>query len=264
MMKGFLRDTYAEMIDRKIIWVFGFITIIGVLAIAASGKLSIDMQFEGASPLGDPSEMILIGVLKGFDFFLWLSVFLTIMATAGLMPSILSKGRAEYYLSKPISRSGILLSKLFSVFMVYGGLITACSLLIVLTASTVHGLSFGALLYPIVIHLLLLFVWLTITFLAGIILGSGTMAIMTSVMVWIVQYALQFREAIAGFIDSKVVTFVADALYYILPKISEIPAMGEALALARPIENWMPLWSSLLFAISIVFITIPLFNRRDY
>ncbi len=263
-MRGFVGDTYAEMMDRKIVWVFGFITIIGVLAISASGKMTIDMQFQGASPLGDPSEIILLSVVKGLDFFLWLSVFLTVMATAGLMPSILSKGRAEYYLSKSVSRATVLLSKLFSVFFVYGGLIAICSLLLVLTATVVHSLSFTVLLYPIVVYMILLFIWLTITFFAGIILGSGTMAIMTAVIVWVVQFALQFREGIARFVDSSVTKFITDALYYILPKFSQIPDLGEALALGHPVESWLPLWTSILFACSIVIITIPLFNRRDY
>ena len=66
------------------------------------------------------------------------------------------------------------------------------------------------------------------------------------------------------FLDSQAVTFSLNLVYYILPKNDELSDITMRLVEQKPILSWMPLWSSILFAVGLIYITTLLFKHRDY
>ena len=262
-MRGMTRDSFAEMFDRKIIWIFAVLTLLAVLGASASRSLNVRMKASGADWETVKGEVTTIA-MNSLDAFVAFLVFLAVMASASAIPHMLERGRADYFLSKPLSRRTLLLSKLTSIWFVYGATVVCAGLLVFGTVAMVHQLFDGRVFWLLAMAAVQLLVWLSLTFAAGVFTGSTAMAIITAFMVWILQMILTGREAIKMFFNSDIASAVVDGLYYIFPKTSELSELGLTLAIGQTVDNWLPLWSSLLFAAVVISIALAYFVRKDY
>ncbi|MDH4158075.1 MAG: hypothetical protein OEW00_12455 [candidate division Zixibacteria bacterium] len=266
-MRGITRDTVVELFDRKVIYIYAVVTVLTLLILILMRMVETRLggEFDIATDdIGQLTAMLgepLIHMLAGFMSFL---VFLTVLATAGLAPNMLMKGRADYYLSKPISRSAVFVDKLLSIWLVYGGIVVVCGIVAVLMTYLVHGFFAWSVLYIFILKVVILFIWLSITVSVGVITGSATISIMAAFIVYVLEWLLEYREFVAGLSNSRVVEFIINALYYVLPKAGEISDLTTRLALDRRIDTWMPLWSSLLFSAALIYVAIFIFRRKDY
>ena len=103
--------------------------LISVLVASMSDGMEFKLQF--GEMRGGLDEMVGQAFVSSFGSFLSLLVFLTVIGTAGFMPGMLSKGRAEYFLSKPVSRTRLYLQKVISLWLVYGAAIVLAGVVIV-------------------------------------------------------------------------------------------------------------------------------------
>ena len=115
-----IRDTFREALARKIFWgLFGLSTLMILFFLFL---LRIDIV-EGGSRDGvavsaatirtmPDVDRVVRGVYGGIATFLYTwGMFLAVFASAGLIPSVLEPGRIELLLSKPLSRTHILLGR---------------------------------------------------------------------------------------------------------------------------------------------------------
>ena len=263
-MKGMIRDSLMELFDRKVIYLFGVVTLITVVVVFLMRSIEVNIQTQSGLGVENLENFLGNQFLNGLSTFMSFLLFLAVMATAGLIPNMLVKGRADFYLSKPMSRKSVYLRKLGSMWLVYGGIILLCGLIVTLAIVLFHDYFSWGMLYIILFKLLSFFVWLSIIAFVGIISGSISVSIMGAFIVYIVQWLLDIRELITGFIDSKPVTYVTDIIYYIWPKTEEISDLSLRLAQGRDVLSWMPLWSTLLFTVVLMYLTIFIFKRKEY
>ena len=87
---------------------------------------------------------------------------------------------------------------------------------------------------------------------------------MAAFLVWVFQMILDYHETINQFVDSSWASYLIDGLYYIVPKTSAIGDMAILLARDQPVDSWMPLWSSLIFALAMYYFAARVFDRKDY
>ncbi|RKX25400.1 MAG: hypothetical protein DRP45_05995 [Candidatus Zixiibacteriota bacterium] len=265
-MRGLLKDTLAELIDRKMLYLFGGVTVVAVLIATVGAQIDVGFHTgSGVDSEADPFKAVVgSAAVRGLSTFMSFMVFLATMATAGLIPQLLTKGRVDFYLSKPVSRTGLLLGKLFSTIIVYGLLITLCGSVLSLALKWLIG-GFGwEILGVFPISVAALCIWLCIVFLAGVAFKSTPLAIMTTFLVWIVQTVLSGHEAYKQLLDSKTADIIIDSLYYIFPKMTGINDMSRELALGGTVFDWMPLWSSLLFGIAMIWLAALTFRKTDF
>ena len=103
-MRGLLGDAVGELLSRKVLFLFGFVTLVMILAVFVTGEIGVDIKVQG----GEDFEVEqLIGPLgpwiaQVFSKVMTIFVFLAVLATVGLIPVSLEKGRAEFYLSRPV------------------------------------------------------------------------------------------------------------------------------------------------------------------
>jgi len=263
-MRGITRDSVVEMFERKAVYVFAGVTLIAVVIILLMPKMEIEFHATGNVDIGGISDLLRNPITKAFSTYLSFMVFLAVLATAGLVPNMLIKGRADFYLSKPMSRSSLLLNKLFGIWMVYGGLIVFCGIITYAVAVGVHGFFEWKVLYLFALNLVSFLVWLCITITTGIISGSGVISIMTAFLFWVAQVILRYHEQIKAFLESKPLGDIVDVLYYIVPKPGEIDGLANSLALGKPVASWMPLYSSLIFSAALICLAVVIFKRKDY
>jgi len=265
-MRGITRDTVVELTDRKFLWIFGAITVITavVIFLVSRAQISIAMQSGGGFAEEDMASMAGSVLLNAFDYFITVLVFLVVMASAGLIPAALEKGRADFYIAKPVSRRSLLLGKFLGIWLVYGAALSVCSLFV----WAVGGLAFGdfdpGALWLLALGLVALFIWLSVTVFVGVWTGSTAMAMMSAIILWVVQTILGHRDWITILTDSKLAVTLNNWLYYIVPKPSAIADMAITLAQGRAIHDWLPLWSSVLFSAVVLGLTVAVFKRKDY
>ncbi len=261
-MRGILTDCIAEMVDRKVLWIYAVVTGIGILSVVVSRSIELQFQTEGMD-LQQMNEMLGNPLMKGYNSFMYFLVFLSVLATAGLVPNMLARGRADFYLSKPLSRKALLLNKVFAVWVVYGAIMVFVMLIEFVAGGLVYGMYDSGIVYIILTNLLAFFIWLSVTAFAGVVSGSSAMSMMAAFLVWVLQKILAFHNGIKELIDAPIVEKIIDGLYYIVPKTGEISDLADSLVGGNSVD-WMPLYSSLAFAAVLLYVTIYLFNRKDY
>jgi ABC-type transport system involved in multi-copper enzyme maturation permease subunit len=261
-MRGITRDTVVELVDRKMLWLFGLVTAVILLIVYASGGVRAEFSAGGGTTSfeGLPPSTVswIIGRVMSF------LVFLTVLATAGLFPRMFERGRAEFYLSKPGSRTSLLMGKFAAVWFIYGLMVFTCGVLIYGATAIVHHTFDFDIIYLFIVYLGLLFVWLSVVAFAGIAFNSTVLAIISAFVVWVLQTVLAYHEALQALIGPGLLSNLVKILYYIVPKAGEMSDMAVNLGSGHRVLNWMPLWTSLIFGVAMVYLAVVIFRRRNY
>jgi Cu-processing system permease protein len=262
-MRGMTRDTLVELLDRKVIYLFAAVLLFVLLAIflTRNAEMSIHQQMPGGDPMEMEAPNPAFRVVQIYMSFL---LFLAVMGSAAHIPTMLERGRAEYYLAKPLARGTLLMGKFLGIFTVYGALVVVSGLICYVATAVYHG-TFDIGVLPLFLgYVASLFVWLSATTFAAVFSGSTAMTIMTAFMLWAVQLILVLHDKIAAFASSPALGYVLKTLYYIVPKNSEIEQVSVLLAIGQPVPSWIPVWSSLLFAGVVLYAAIFVFKNKDY
>ncbi len=265
-MKGILKDTMREMIDRKTIHILGVVTIVAILFIVASsfiqtgGNINFDVQMD----VDDINETLGNPIMRGYGLFITILIFLVVMASAGVFPNMFIKGRADFFLSKPLTRMQLFSLKFVSIWLTYGILVFVSAFVVYLVIYLTHGIFDTNVFYLLLMNMVSLFIWLAITSFGGIVLNSTGMAMMSAFLAWVIQRVLSFHEEINMLIDSQPINFIVTALYHVFPKTGEIDDLTMDLTLNHNISSWLPVYTSLVFIIVLLTLTVYLFKRKNY
>lgn len=265
-MRGITRDCVVQFRDRKAIWLYVIVTIVMVAVIIITGQVRISGGMEGGLEIKAEGldEVLGLFLMKMFGAFVSFMVILTVLLTAGDFPVMLVPGRAEFYLSKPISRTWLYINKMIGILVTYGALIVICGLIGYATMRVVFSYSADGIAYVFILNLVSLFIWLTITSFAGIVFGTTTMAFVIAGMVWALQLVLQWRDFFKQLVDSKILEVLVDILYFIVPNTGDLSDLTLDLATGERIASWAPLYTSVGFALVLVVVTLVIFNRKNY
>jgi len=265
-MNGLWRDTLAEMVSRKMFVLFIIVTIVLFMGVWGTWEIRHDMPGQmGDQGLGEGTVNVVTSmVVEALSKVMSVFVFLAVLATVGLIPRSLERGRAEFLLSKPLSRSQIYTGKLVSIWLVYGLMMTACGVSVYLVAVIAHGGFNPAMAYLFLMALLQFAVWLSIIGLASVWLGSASWAMIIVFSLWVAQNLLSYHDQLKTFFTNQVIVYTVETLYYLVPKTGQMSDLAVNLAAGRPVESWLPLWSSLVIAGVLYYCAVWTFNKRDY
>ncbi len=264
-MRGFVRDTFNEALDRKFVLIFGVVALLALLLVFMSRGMNFQMRISTSgmeSPTGIPTPT----ELYGFAFSGYMSglVLIGLLCAGGIIPHMFSRGIAEFYLSKPMSRSNILWNRFVGLVVIHSGLIAVAGLIPLLAGFLVQQTFDGSLLFILVIELISFLIWLCIAAAAGVWFGSTAKVFMTIAAIWAMAAVLASREQLKMFFTSTFMANLLDVLYYIVPKNNAFTSISRNLVSGQPIESWLPVWSSLLFAVAMLFLAQWRLNRREF
>ena len=265
-MRGISRDSLVEFVDRKVVWVFVVVVVVSLLVVVLTGNIETNLQIgsSGGLEMDDLNEAMGNPALKGFSAFMSVMIFLAVMAGAGLIPKMFDKGRAEFYLSKPLSRPSLLLNKLFGIWTVYSGAVLISGGLVYACLGLVHGITDPSIVVLMLLSLVTLFIWMTITCFFGLLSGSTGVAIMAAFLFWVVEGVFGFREAFKELLQSRIVDIVLDVIYYLLPKVSATSDAFLIIAAGGEVSDWTPVWTTFLFALAMVIGSVWLIKKKDF
>lgn len=266
-----IRDTFREAFARRIFWgFFGCCTALLVFLLfimridVVQGALATITIFGRAIPTRDVSGLVhsTQSVLAMIMYFFGMA--LSVFASAGLVAAIFEPGRIELLLSKPVSRTQLLLGRYA------GNVLVIAANIIYLTAGSwlIFGVKTGlwgaGYLISSLFTIFVFAVLLAVIVLIGVLWESGPISIMVTFAIMIIAPIVAQTQAIERLLSSEWSRVTVRTLYYVLPKTSDISVIIRHLILEEPIDSWMPIWSTALFGAAVLSLGIWLFRRRSF
>jgi ABC-2 type transport system permease protein len=217
-------------------------------------------------------DRLVLGFEAGFSGFLYVvGTFLAIFATAHLVPRLQEKGTVDLYLSRPVGRVSLILSRyvagllLAAANVVY--LIGSVWLVVVVKTRVVHPrfLLAGA------IVLFGIAALLAFAFLVGVVTSSTGVSIMATFGLFFLGAILVAHAKIEAAVSTEWAAQTVRALYWILPKTAELGRAVVALVLGtvgppriREGLTLAPFVTTGLFGAASLFLAAWLFRRKDF
>jgi len=267
-----IRDTFREAFARKIFWgVFGlstamilFFLFLLKIDIVAGATATVSL-FGTTNPRTRELEGVVRGVYGAIATFLYtFGMFLAVFASSGLIPSVLEPGRIELLVSKPISRTHILLGR-------YAGnlLVVACNVAyLVLGVWLILGVKTGiwspAFLLAIATTSFIFAVLLCVVVFVGVLFESAALATMITVALMILSPILAQTSTMMRLLSSEWSRDLWQTLYYALPKVYDLGKITLDAIQSRTFSGLMPLWTSALFGAIVLAGALAIFRRKDF
>ncbi len=248
---------------------------LGVNLDVVNGALAGARLFGQSVDVGGRSieiDRLVLGFESGFSAFLYLvGTFLALFATAHLVPRLQEKGTIDLYLSRPVGRVALLLSR-------YAGglLLAAANLLYLIGSMWLIVVWKTRVFHPrfLLSGLVILFAVATLlafAFLIGVVTSSTGVSLMATYAVFFLSAILVARERIAAAVSTETAARIVKGLYWILPKTAEIGqatvalvAGKEAPARLADVHYLAVYGSTAVFGAAALALSAFLFSRKDF
>src|SRR5215471_6257260 len=253
---------------------------IGLFALAVNLDV-VNGALAGAKLFGQSVEMggrtieidkLVLGFESGFSGFLYVvGTFLALFATAHLVPRLQEKGTIDLYLSRPVGRVPLLLSRYA------GGLLLAAANLVYLIGSmwaivvwktkVVHPrfLMAGA------VILFTFAALLAFAFLIGVVTSSTGVSLMATYALFFFGAILAAHDRIAAAVSTETSARIIQGLYWILPKTAELGQATVALVAGKAAPDRLVHFNALAvygstaaFAAAALALASWRFSRKDF
>lgn len=277
-----IEDVMREAAARWTLVAYFFLSTIFIIIFAFAINLDIvDGALAGAKLFGQQVNMddnsvsiekLVLGFETGFSGFLYLlCTFLAIFATAHLVPRMQEKGTIDLYLSRPVGRVRLLLSRYVA------GLLLAASNVLYLMFSVwaivawKTGVMHGRFLIGGLIIMLVIATLLAFAFLVGVVTSSTAVSIMTTYGIFIFSAALVGHENYAAAVSKEWQAWLINGMYWVFPKTAELAQAVVAFVGASQLPSRMtnvltpaPFLTTAAFGIGCLALASWLFTRKEF
>src|SRR5438874_2963179 len=276
-----IEDVMREAAARWTLVAYFFLSTIFILIFASAINLDIvDGALAGAKLFGKQVEVsgtmsiekLVMGFESGFSGILYvLCTFLAIFATAHLVPRMQEKGTIDLYLSRPVARVKLLLSRYIAGLLLAGAnifyLIVSMWLIVVWKTHVVHP----RFLIAGVIILFVVATLLAFAFLIGVITSSTAVSIMTTYAIFFFGLMLAGHKHFAAVVSKEWQAALINTLYWMVPKSAElfgaVVSFVSDKTLPRELGNALslpPFLSTAAVAIACLTLASWLFHRKEF
>lgn len=277
-----VQEVFREAAARWILVAYFALSSLFILVFAAAVNLDIvDGALAGAKLFGQSVDMgggpvdidkVVLGFESGFSGFLYLvGTFLALFATAHLVPRLQEKGTIDLYLSRPVGRVALLLSRYAGGLLLAGAniayLIGSMWLIVVWKTRVFHPrflLSGAVILFTIA-------ALMAFAFLVGVVTSSTGVSLMATYAVFFFAAILAAHSRIAAAVSTELAAKTIDALYWILPKTAELGQATVALVAGAQAPhrladiNHIGIYgSTALFGVAALGLASWIFSRKDF
>lgn len=267
-----IRDTFREALARKIFWgLFGLSTLMILFFLflmridVVEGALATVTLFGRTMDRTTDVDRLVRGTYAGIATFLYTwGMFLAVFASAGLIPSVLEPGRIELLLSKPVSRTHILLGRYAGNVLVVSANISYLVVGVWLIFGWKTGIWSKSFLLSIVTTIFVFAVLLTVVVLVGVLFESAALATMITVGLMILSPILAQTSTVNRLLSSEWSRQLWNGIYYALPKVYDMGKMTLDMIARGKFDSWMPIWSSGMFAVVVLGTALFVFQKRDF
>jgi ABC-type transport system involved in multi-copper enzyme maturation permease subunit len=277
-----VQEVFREAAARWTLIAYFALSSLFILVFAAAVNLDVvDGALAGAKLFGQSVDLpdrqieidrLVLGFESGFSGFLYLvGTFLALFATAHLVPRLQEKGTIDLYLSRPIGRARLLLSRYA------GGLLLAASNVAYLIGSMwlivvwkTHVLHPRFLLSGLII-LFTIATLMALAFLIGVVTSSTGVSLMATYAVFFFAAILTAHDKISAAVSTELAARIVEGLYWVLPKTAELGQATVALVAGADaperlanINHFAIYGSTALFGAASLALASWLFSRKDF
>ena len=281
VLAAHIEDVMREAAARWTLLAYFFLSTIFIIIFASAINLDIvNGTLAGAKLFGkelNPDsglsiEKLVLGFEVGFSGFLYIfCTLLAIFATAHLVPRMQDKGTIDLYLSRPIARVKLLLSRYVA------GLILAMSNVIYLMGTVwvivvwkTH-VAHPRFLAGAAVIFLVIAVLLAFAFLVGVVTSSTAVSIMMTVGFSIFSSMLVMHEQFAAAVSKEWQAALINGMYWVLPKTSELMTAVVALVGGDEVPDRLsnaltlsPFLTTAAFGVGCLILASWLFTRKEF
>lgn len=265
-------DTFQEARARWLFW--GLFALSTLLIVIFLFVLKIDIVQGAVTLMGAPSTSKRLGDVTAFvnRSYSWVSIvlyiwgtFLAIFASAGLTPSVLEAGRISLLLSKPLTRTRLLIGRYLGNVCVVAlnHVYLICSVWLIIGIKT--HIWEPRFLLAIPISIFIFAVLLCVVVLIGVLSESAALSVMVAVALMLVSTILAQRQIVVKLLSSQWSRDLWLAFYWIIPKVFDLgSSMKQMILYDRQVDWTTPIWTSALFGIVVLSTAIYAFQKRDF
>jgi ABC-type transport system involved in multi-copper enzyme maturation permease subunit len=208
---------------------------------------------------------IIIGIESGLAIAMYgAGIFLSIFATASLVPNMLEKGSVDLLLSRPFARWQLLLGRYLGALSIVA--INVAYLIggawLILSAKT--GFWHTPFLVSGVLIILVFGVLYAIMTFVGVTARNSGVSIIAAYLVIFFSPLLLARDKIYALLSQKIYQWLLDGIYYLTPRTAELGKLTGDLVQGQPIASWAPLFQSLAVGVGFLLGAIYIFQRKDF
>jgi ABC-2 type transport system permease protein len=267
-------DTIREAMARKVFWAFFFAStaillfFLFIMHVDVVNGMVASMtifQARGQTHGELSAEKLVQGAQAGLSVFLYtVGMGLAIFASAGLISAVFEPGRVELVLSKPVSRTQVLLGRYV------GNLLIVAANLFYLTAGVwiIFGVKVGVwrphMLLASVLTLFMFSVMLAFILLTAVVWESAAVSIIATFALIVICLVLGAKTMLEKLLSSEFSRDVVAGLYYLLPKIPDGGNILRQVIMGLPIDSWMPIWSTAIFGMVALGSGLWIFSKRNF
>jgi ABC-type transport system involved in multi-copper enzyme maturation permease subunit len=277
-----IEDVMREAAARWTLVAYFFLSTVFILIFASAINLDIvDGALAGAKLFGKdlhahtdaPSLEKAVNVFEGgFSFILYyFCTFLAIFATAHLVPRMQEKGTVDLYLSRPVSRTGLILSRYLAGLLLAGSnvvyLLGSVSLIVLWKTHVFHP----RFVFAGGIILLIIATLLAFAFLIGVVTSSTAVSIMTTYAFFFFSIMMMAHERFEALMAHDWQASIINAVYWIFPKTGQLGFLVASyvsveLVPARITETLSPslYYSTAGFGVASLILACWLFQRKEF
>lgn len=191
-------------------------------------------------------------------------IFLSIFATASLVPNMLEKGSVDLMLSRPFARWQLLLGRYLgalSIVAINVAYLIGGAWLILSIKTEFWHVPF--LLSGLLIILVFGVLFAIMTF-VGVTARNSGVSIITAYLVIFFSPMLLARDQIYALLSQKIYQWLLDGIYYLTPRTTELGKITTSLVLGDTITSWTPLFQSLAIGAGFLMAAIYVFEKKDF
>lgn len=268
-------NTLKEALARKVLLIifilFSLIIILIPIVINLDAVEVIPYMLQ-ADPSFNYENFILkveLAFVSQIPFLVLMMIF--IVMASSFIPSMLQKGYVEFILARPISRTNIILSKYVAGILIVFIAMVYIIIPIWLIVSIKTGVWHFKFLYSIFWYTFIFATLYPLVILSGLITKSSVLSLIFNLLIFFpISAVFSIRDAIYKFISNKVIIFIFDFFYYLLPKPWDLRTMcettinGSFSTDAGFFYAYQPVITSVIFIVTILSVSIYYFNNKDY
>jgi ABC-type transport system involved in multi-copper enzyme maturation permease subunit len=204
----------------------------------------------------------ILGAVAAFLF--TAGLFLSVFASAGLIPAMFEPGRIELLLSKPLSRTRLLVGRYLGTLAVIGSNMLYLVFGVWVTLGLKTGIWNPSFLLSAALAIFAFAVMLSVVTLVAVLSSSAVLATMVTCFFMLVSPLLAQHARIKWLFRRPWARELTEYLYYLFPKYYDLGNMSRLALEGRDFWSWMPVWSSAAFAAVMLAAGLWAFARKDY
>ncbi len=272
LIKGTIKEALSKKILLSVFGLFSFIVLLILALINLDSVEGIPALMQANEEFDYRQFIISIELLMISQppFLIIMTLFMVMVSS--FIPSMLEKGNIEVLLSKPVSRTSIILSKyLAGVIIIFFALLYLVLLIWIIVSAKSGVWHFDFVIYSVIYYTYIFAVMYSAIILTGLLFRSTILSLIVNIMLFFpITAILSLKNEMAQVITNKPVMFIIDFIYYLLPKPWDIRAIASSLiegsftATGGFFFAYQPVITSGIFMVAMLFLSIYFFNKKDY